>query len=107
VVESSSCMIDEALSICSISQFQQEWLLDFSASHNMSSHRNWFCSYQSIDDSVVFMGNDITCKSVGIESIKIKIFNGIVRMLMDVRHVRDLKKNFISLGIWDYEVTDL
>jgi hypothetical protein len=84
-------MVDEVLSVCSISQYQEEWLLDSGASHHMCSHRSWFSSYQSIDDGVVFMGNDISCKSVGIGSIKIKMFDGIVRTLMDVRHVPNLK----------------
>jgi hypothetical protein len=38
------------------------------------------------------MGNDISCKNVGIGRIKIKMFDGIVRTLTDVRHVPDLKR---------------
>jgi hypothetical protein len=67
----------------------------------MCSHRSWFSSYQSIDGSVVFMGNDVSCKTVGIGSIKIKMFDGIVRTLMEVRHVPKLKNNLISLGFLD------
>ncbi|KAK2979458.1 hypothetical protein RJ640_015087 [Escallonia rubra] len=37
----------------------------------------------------------------GIGTIKIKMFNGIVRTLGDVRYIPDLKKNFISLGTLD------
>ena len=67
----------------------------------MCSHRSWFSSYQSIDDDVVFMENDISCKIIGIESIKIKMFDGIVRMLTYVKNVPELKKNLISLGFLD------
>jgi hypothetical protein len=59
-------MVDEVLFVCSISQYQEEWLLYFGAFHHMYSHRRWFSSYQSIDNNVVFMGNDISCKIVGI-----------------------------------------
>jgi hypothetical protein len=47
------------------------------------------------------MGNDISCKVVGIGSIRIKMFDGSVKILTDVRHVPDLRKNLISLGVLD------
>jgi len=68
----------------------------------MYLHRNWFSTYQSIDDDVVFMGNDISCKIVGIGSIRVKMYDGIVRTLTNVRHVPELKKNLISLGVLDF-----
>ena len=48
------------------------------------------------------MGNDASCKVAGIGNIKIKMFDGVVRMLCDVRHIPDLRKNLISLGTLDY-----
>jgi hypothetical protein len=100
LAEPSSGMVDEVLSVCIISQHQEEWFLYSSASHHMCSRRSWFSSYQSIDDSVVFMGNDISCKTVGIESLEIKQFDGIIRTLMDVRHVPYLKNNLIFWDFW-------
>jgi hypothetical protein len=47
------------------------------------------------------MGNDISCKVVGFGSIRIKMFDGIVKILTDVRHVPELRKNLISLGDLD------
>jgi hypothetical protein len=67
----------------------------------MCSHRNWFISYQSVDEGVVFMGNGIPCKTVGVGSIRIRMFDGIVRELTDVRYVPELKSNLISLGVLD------
>ena len=67
----------------------------------MFSHRNWFISYQSVDEGVVFMGNGIPCKTIGVGSIKIRMFDGIVRELMDVIYVPKLKSNLISLGVLD------
>ncbi|KAK2984965.1 hypothetical protein RJ640_003699 [Escallonia rubra] len=46
-------------------------------------------------------GNDAVCKVMGIGTIKIKMFDGIVRTLGDVRYIPDLKKNLISLGTLD------
>ncbi|GJU74030.1 retrovirus-related pol polyprotein from transposon TNT 1-94 [Tanacetum coccineum] len=53
------------------------------------------------DGGHVFMGNDSPCKVVGIGTIRIKMHDGVVRTLTDVRHVPDLKKNLISLGVLD------
>ena len=44
------------------------------------------------------MGNNVACKTVGIGTIKIKMYDGIVRTLAEVWHIPDLKKNLISLG---------
>jgi hypothetical protein len=48
------------------------------------------------------MGNDATCTIIGIKTIKIKMFDGVVRTLGEVRHVPDVKKNLISLGTLNY-----
>jgi hypothetical protein len=94
-------MIDQVLSVSSNLQYQEEWQLDSGASHHMCSHRNWFISYQSVDEGVVFMGNGIPCKTLGVGSIRIRMFDGIVRELTDVRYVPELKSNLISLGVLD------
>ena len=48
------------------------------------------------------MGNNVACKVVGIGTIRIKIFDGVVRTLTDVRHIPALKKNLISLSILNF-----
>ena len=47
------------------------------------------------------MGNNAPRKIVGIGTVIIKMFDGVVRTLGDVRHVPDLKKNLISLSTLD------
>ena len=47
------------------------------------------------------MENNLFCKVVGTTTIKVKMFDNVVRTLKDVRHVLDLKKNLISLGTID------
>jgi len=43
------------------------------------------------------MGNDIVYKTVGIGNIRMRMFDGQVRILTNVRHIPDLKKNLLSL----------
>ena len=47
------------------------------------------------------MGNDASCRVVGIGNIRVKMFNGVFRTLCDVRHVPNLRKNLISLELED------
>ena len=44
------------------------------------------------------MGDNHTLEIASIGTIKIKIFDGTVRTIEEVRHVNDLKKNLLSLG---------
>jgi Pol polyprotein len=44
------------------------------------------------------MGNNASCKVMGIGFVRVKMFDGILRTLRNVRHVLDMKKNLISLG---------
>jgi hypothetical protein len=48
------------------------------------------------------MGNDFSCKIFGVGSVWIKMHDGSVRTLTYVRHVPELRKNLISLGVLDY-----
>nr|GEW47794.1 uncharacterized mitochondrial protein AtMg00810-like [Tanacetum cinerariifolium] len=60
-------------------------------------------SFENFVNSFV-VGNDSPLKVVGIGTIQIKMYDGVVRTLADVRHVPDLKKNLISLGVLDSKV---
>ncbi|PKA45980.1 Retrovirus-related Pol polyprotein from transposon TNT 1-94 [Apostasia shenzhenica] len=47
------------------------------------------------------MCNNFECKSVGIGIIKIKIFDKVIRTLIEVSHIPDLRKDLIFLGTLD------
>ena len=44
------------------------------------------------------MGDDSPCQIIGIGSVQIKMHDGIIRNLTDVRHILDMRKNLISLS---------
>ena len=77
------------------------WILDSACSFHMTPNRDWFDIYRSVNSSIVTMGNSAHCKITDIGNIRIKMFDGIVRTLCDVRHVPEVKKNLISLGTLD------
>ena len=74
-----------------------EWILDSGCTYHMCPHRDWFTTYEFVDCGTVLMGNDVSCKAIGIGSIKIKTHDCVVRTLTKVRHIPDLKSNLISL----------
>ena len=94
-------MIDEVLYVCNFSQYHEDALLDSSTSHHICLHKSWFSTYQAIDNGVTPMWKDVLSKTVGIGSIRIKMFDGIVSTLAYVRHVWELKNNLISLVVLD------
>ena len=64
-------------------------------------HQNFLLIYESVDRVNATMGNNTTCKVIGVGSVKMRMFDGMVRTLTNVRHVLGLKKNLISLGTFD------
>ena len=47
------------------------------------------------------MGNDDACQTKGIGTIRLKMHDGTIRQLTDVRYVPDMKRNLISVGVFD------
>ncbi|KAG8483097.1 hypothetical protein CXB51_022015 [Gossypium anomalum] len=80
------------------SKVSEEWILDSSCTFYMSPNRDWFTTYETVSEGVVLIGNNASCKIAGVGTIKVKMFDGVVRTLSDVRHVPKLKRNLISLS---------
>ncbi|TXG58976.1 hypothetical protein EZV62_016805 [Acer yangbiense] len=82
-------------------RFADVWLLDSAATWHMTSRREWFHKYEPVSGGSVFMGNDHALEIAGIGTIKIKMHDGTIRTIQEVRHVKGLKKNLLSLGQLD------
>lgn len=67
----------------------------------MYPNRDWFSTYETTFKGVVLMGDNASCKIVGIGNVGIKIFDEVVRTLGDMRHVPNLKRNLITLSTLD------
>ena len=75
------------------------WILDSAHLFRMTSNKDWFDTYRSVNSGIVNMANGAYFKIAGIGNIRIKMFDGMIRTLCDVRHVPEIEKNLISLGI--------
>ena len=80
---------------------KDSWIMDLACSYYMTPNKDWFDSYRLVNSGSILMGNDTSCRVVGIGNIRVKMFDGVIRTLCDVRHVPDLRKNIISLGTLD------
>ncbi|GJT10612.1 retrotransposon protein, putative, ty1-copia subclass [Tanacetum coccineum] len=58
-------------------------------------------SYKCIQGGSVLVGYNASYKIKGIGSIQVKMFDGAIRTLEDVRHVLGMKRNLISLSTLD------
>ena len=67
----------------------------------MTPRRDWFTTHQSICGCVVLLGNNVTCKVAGIGTVRIKMYDGVVRTFSNVFCMPDLRKNILSLGIFE------
>ncbi|KAH9689155.1 Integrase catalytic domain-containing protein [Citrus sinensis] len=85
-----------------------EWMLDTGATYHLCPIKEWFTDFRNLESDAVMMRNDKPCRTMGIRTIRLKMFDGIVRELKEVRFVPTLKKNLISVGALEakgYKVT--
>ena len=78
-----------------------KWVLDSRCTFHMYPFRSYFTEYQEFDGGRVMMRNNSICRIIGIEDVSLKLHDGSIRVLKQVRHVPDLKRNIISLGMLD------
>jgi len=62
------------------------------------SRKNWFSTFDLVNSTVVHKGNNAQYKVTGIDTVKIKTHDGVLRTLSNVRYVPDLKRKLVSLG---------
>jgi hypothetical protein len=75
--------------------------MDSAYTFHVTSNKDWYDTYKSIISGIVTMGNDTYFKITSIGNIRIKMFDGVVRMFSNVGHVPNVKNNLISLGTLD------
>ena len=64
----------------------------------MCPNKDYFSNFEKLDGCFADMGDDHPCNVKGIDKVRIKIFDGKIRELQNVRYVPQLKRNLISVG---------
>ena len=67
----------------------------------MCHNRDFFHTFTEVDGDKVFISNDLACKTMRIVTIQLKMHDGVVCTLGNVRYVPYLKNNLISLEALD------
>jgi len=78
-----------------------EWVLDPGATYRVCLNRDWFSRFEKLDGCFAIMGDDHPYKVKGIDAVRIKILDRMVRELKEVRYVPQVKMNLISVGTLD------
>lgn len=94
-------MISAEVLVISEGDERNEWVLDSRCSFHMTPSHSWLHSYKELDEGKVLLGNNKQCDVVGIGEVKLKLANETVKILQEVRHVPDLKRYLISVGVLD------
>lgn len=74
------------------------WIMDSGCSFHMCPHKSWFHDMQESSGSVL-LGNNYVCKVKGIGSVKMRMHDGSIKMLSEVRYIPEVKRNLVSLGL--------
>ncbi|KAL1543753.1 hypothetical protein AAHA92_20688 [Salvia divinorum] len=74
------------------------WIMDSGCSFYMCPNRSWFQEMKEASGSVL-LGNNHVCKVRGIGMVKLKMHDGSIKMLGDVRYIPEIKRNLVSLGM--------
>ena len=88
----------EVLAVC-LGNNNSDWILDSGCTYHMCPNKSWFHTYSKTNGGQVLLGNNVSCNVVGIGSVHIKLCDGTVKTLSSVRHVPELQRNLISLGM--------
>ena len=87
--------------VSTMSEITSGWILDSGCTYHMTCKWDWLSDFHELEGGKVIMENNQTCQVRGIGKINIKIFDGVVRTLKDVRYVPGLTRNLLSLGVLD------
>ncbi|KAH9745502.1 hypothetical protein KPL70_004095 [Citrus sinensis] len=78
-----------------------KWILDSGCTFHMCPFKTYFSDYHNLDGGKIMMGNNAVCKVIGIGNVSLRLHDGTIWELREVRYVPDLKRNLISLGLID------
>jgi len=79
-------------------RFSDAWLLNSGGIYYMCPRKEWFNTYEPFDGRTILMGNDAACKTVGISSIRMKMFNGWVRTVRDLINISRSEEKISLVG---------
>ena len=78
-----------------------KWILDSGCTFHMCPFKSYFSDYHEINGGKIMMGKNVVCRVKGMGNMSLRLHDGTIWELREVRHVPDLKRNLTSLGLID------
>ena len=75
--------------------------MDLGCTYHMTPREEFLFNPRKISGGKVLMGNDQMCSITGIGSTKFQLWDGSIRIIENIRLVPELRKNLLSLGMFD------
>ncbi|GFZ11150.1 hypothetical protein Acr_22g0005480 [Actinidia rufa] len=79
---------------------KSDWVLDSSSAYHLCRDREMFSTYAACEGRI-WMANNTSNRVVGRGSVRFRMADGRSVTLTEVRHVPNLRKNLISIGMLD------
>jgi len=77
---------------------QDDWVLDSGATNHICSRRKFLETFQESKEGTFFLPSGSKCDIMGLGTVKVKMFDGVVHTLGGVAYISKLRKNLISLS---------
>ena len=72
--------------------------MDSECSFHMWPNKSWFHDLKEADETVL-LGNNHISKIRGVGKVKLRLQDGSIKILTEVRFIPEVKRNLISLGV--------
>ncbi|CAM8963279.1 unnamed protein product [Rhodiola kirilowii] len=89
------------LFVCSDSIDHSGWMLDSGCTMHASHDKNAFSSISLINGGEVMLGDHTVLKIKGIGNVPLKMHDGVIRVLKNVKWVSNLRRNLLSESEFD------
>ena len=88
---------DDVLS-AAVSDVSYHWVLNSGVSFRMTPNKDYFSSFIGREGNSILMFNDARCRAMGEGTVRIRIFDGVIRTVTGIQYVLGLRKSLIALG---------
>ncbi|CAH9101507.1 unnamed protein product [Cuscuta europaea] len=97
----SANIFQHELLVCSGSSLNNEWILDSGCTLHTTPNKTYFSSLTLYDGGKVMSGDNTALDIKGVGNVPLRMFDGVVRVIQNVRWVPFLRRNLLSESVFD------